>query len=614
MSSFEDTQRLAQTMARESRDREGLRPKTQDKSKPVFLRARFIFLAIILSTLPTAVLVRAAYIQMVTADFLRDQGDSRSMRLTQLLEPRATITDRHGEELAVSIPSESLWVDPVEVLSAQETYPTLFTSEGWKQLSHMIDMEPNVLTDWVTTRGKRRFSYLKRHLSQNQAEVIRALKLPGMHLMAEARRFYPTGEVSAHITGFTNVDGKGLEGVERSYDKWLSGEPGKVLVRKDLLGNVIESAQILKTPKSGNDLTLSIDNRIQTISYMELKKAYQQNHADSASVVVLDIETGEILSMVNQPSFNPNYRETLDVQALRNRAVTDVFEPGSTLKPFTALAALQSGKFTPESMIDTRAMKVNGYWVGRAHHDGVLSVADIIKKSSNVGVTKMALSLPEDEFLDMFAELGFGSDTGSGFPGESMGVFRERKHWSDIEKATLSFGYGISVTALQLAKAYAVLGSGGILRPVTFIKQEKKAPGKRIFSEKLTREVLAMMEKVVQEGGTGTKANLESYQVAGKTGTAIKAKSGGYGDDYIAVFAGVAPMSKPRLAIVVMVNNPKGDTYYGGELAAPVFAAIMERSLRWLDVPPDKKVTPLMLVQNKPVEKKISKILAGVAQ
>ncbi len=597
MSRFEDTQRLAQTMVRKQRTRD-----KKEKTPSGFLRGRFIFMVTILAVLTCSVLVMAAYIQMISSDFLRDQGDARSVRLSKLEAPRASITDRNGEELAISIPSESLWVDPVQVLSSLGEYPGLFKSEGWKQLSELAGMKQEVLVDWINNRSKKRFVYLKRHLNQNQANVIKALKLPGIHLLAEPRRFYPAAEVAAHVTGFTNTSGKGLEGFERTFDKWLSGEPGQVLVRRDLLGNVIERKKVLKAPESGHEVALSLDARIQTIAYVELKKVFQHVKADSATVVVLDVQSGEVLAMVNQPSFNPNNRVSLDVNAVRNRAATDVFEPGSTLKPFTALAALQSGQYLPNTMIDTNAIKLNGYWVGRAHNYGLLSVSDVIKKSSNVGVSKMALSLPTDDFLNMFYQLGFGTDTGSGFPGESMGVFREKRRWSDIEKATLSYGYGISVTALQLARAYAVLGSGGVIRPVTFLRQDEVVVGERLFSKSITKKILLMMEKVVEKGGTGTRASIEGYRVAGKTGTAIKSNSGGYGDDYVAIFAGVAPLTNPKLAIVVMVDNPKGDEYYGGDLAAPIFSNIMERSLRWLDVSPDKIELPMMIANSLPVK------------
>ncbi len=589
MKGFDETQRLAQTMVKKHRAN-----KKVDKNNPQFLRGRFLFFVIMLSLLPAAVFVRTAYIQLWKADFLKGEGDARILRLSRLEASRGTITDRHGEELAVSIPANSIWIDPVQLLASMEKEPQLFFSPAWRQLAKLVNEKPQKLINWVKLRAKKRFIYLKRHINQQQSQIVKALKIPGIHLLAESRRFYPAGEVFSHVIGFTNIDGKGLEGIENAFNKVLVGKAGQVLVQRDLLGNVIDERKILKAPENGQNITLSLDARIQTIAYIELKKEFERVKATAASAVVLDVKTGEVLAMVNQPSYNPNNRKHLVISALRNRALTDVFEPGSTLKPFTALAALESGKFNTQTMIDTTAIKVNGYWIGREHNYGLLSVSDIIKKSSNVGVTKMALALPTDDFLELFHKLGFGSDTGSGFPGESSGQFKDKLRWSDIDKATLSYGYGISVTALQLARAYAVLGAGGELRPVSFLRQDEPVESEKIISKSSTDGVLLMMEHVLDDGGTGIKARVAGYRVAGKTGTSIKAKSGGYGDDYIAIFAGIAPISDPRLAVVVMIDNPQGDEYYGGEVSAPVFSAIMERSLRWLDVRPDKYQRPLL--------------------
>lgn len=589
MKGFEETQRLAQKLVKKQRVN-----KKRDANEPVFLRGRFLFFVCLLAILPISILFRAGYVQVIKAKFLKGEGDLRIVKLSQLAAFRGTITDRNGEDLAISIPADSIWIDPVQLFSSTKNVQTIFSSPGWQQLANLVHEQPQKLEQWLKQRSNRRFVYLKRHVSQYQSQIVRKLHIPGIHLLKEAKRFYPTGEVASHILGFNNIDGKGIEGLERAYDKVLQGKKGRALVQKDLLGNVIDKRSIIKAPVDGREIHLSIDARIQTIAYVELKKMVEKVHASAATAVVLDVNSGEILAMVNQPSYNPNNRNNLDVSTLRNRAVTDSFEPGSTLKPFTALAALASGKFKPDTMIDTSPMKVNGYWVGRDHHYGILSVSDIIKKSSNVGVTKMALALPTEQFLNLFYQLGFGMDSGSGFPGEINGQFKERIKWSDIDKATLSYGYGISVTALQLARAYAVLGSGGILRPVTFIKQENPVTGQRIINEKSTRRVLKMMEHVLDDGGTGTRARVQGYRVAGKTGTSRKAKAGGYSDKYVAVFAGVAPITHPRLAVVVMVDDPKGDEYYGGEVSAPVFSAIMERSLRWLDIAPDKKPQKLV--------------------
>ena len=597
MKGFDETQRLAQSMIKKGRAN-----KKRDESKPVFLRGRFIFLSVALSILPVVIMARAAYIQIWTADFLRSEGDARSVRLSKIEANRGTITDRNGEELAISIPADSVWIDPVQLLTATEKHSNLFSSPAWKQLSQMVGEKPTALSKWVQTRASKRFVYLKRQLTNQQSEIIKALKIPGVHLLAEPRRFYPAGEVAAHVSGFTNIDGKGLEGIERAFDKQLGGEKGQVLVHKDLLGNVIERQQILKAPRNGSDVVLSLDARIQTIAYVELKKTVERVKAKSATAIVMDVNTGEILAMVNQPSYNPNNRKQNDIGAFRNRAVTDFFEPGSTLKPFTAVAALNSGKFNSTTVIDTKPMKVNGYWIGRDHDYGKISVSEIIKKSSNVGVTKMALAIPTDDFISLFYNLGFGMDSGSGFPGESNGLFKERTRWSDIEKATLAYGYGISVTAMQLARAYSVLGSGGLIRPATFIRQQDSVETERLFSKKIAQQILLMMEEVLDDGGTGIKARVKGYRVAGKTGTSRKATSGGYSDNYVAIFAGVAPITNPRLAVVVMVDDPKGDEYYGGEVSAPVFAAIMERSLRWLEVAPDKDTSPIVASHSKDLQ------------
>ena len=598
MRGFDQTQRLAQTMVKKQRANKKL-----NQNGPVFLRGRFLFFVFLLALLPISIVVRAAYIQVFNADFLKGEGDLRIVKLSQLPAFRGTLTDRNAEELAISIPSKTIWIDPVQLFNQSKDTLSLFSSPGWKQLAQLVGDKPEKLSLWLQDRSNKRFVYLKRNISQYQSKIVRALHIPGVHLLSESRRFYPTGEVAAHVLGFTNIDGKGLEGIERAFDKVLQGQNGKAMVQKDLLGNVIDKRNIIKAPLNGQNINLSIDARIQTIAYVELKKMVEKVHASAGTAVVLDVNSGEVLAMVNQPSYNPNNRQHLDVASIRNRAVTDSFEPGSTLKPFTALAALASGKFRSNSMIDTRPLKVNGYWVGKDHNYGMLSVSDIIKKSSNVGVTKMALALPTDQFLKIFYQLGFGQDTGSGFPGENTGLFKDKIHWSDIDKATLSYGYGISVTALQLARAYSVLGSGGIIRPVTFLKQNHTVVGRRIISQKYTLAVLKMMEHVLDDGGTGTRARVQGYRVAGKTGTSRKAKSGGYSDKYVAVFAGVAPISNPKLAVVVMVDDPKGDEYYGGEVSAPVFSAIMESSLRWLDIAPDQKTQTLVSSQAHPSAK-----------
>ncbi|RLA02049.1 MAG: peptidoglycan glycosyltransferase FtsI, partial [Gammaproteobacteria bacterium] len=411
-------------------------------------------------------------------------------------------------------------------------------------------------------------------------------------------RYYPTAEVSAHIVGFTDIDDRGLEGIEKAFDHRLKRENGRRKILKDRRGNPIEEANILSSAQSGEDLSLSIDIRIQTNAYQQLKAAVLQYQAKAGTAVVLDIDTGEVLAMVNQPSYNPNNRKTRVPNATRNRAITDVFEPGSTVKPLTAISALTSGKYRSKTAIDTSPglIRVGGRWVRDSRDYGVLSVSDVIKKSSNVGVTRIALSLDDDEFLDSFYKVGFGMDNATGFPGETSGHLNVRKNWSAIEKATLSFGYGLDVSTLQLAKAYAVLGGLGMSRPVSLLKVEGPIVGEQVIDPYISRQVIAMMEQVVATDGTGKKAKIEGYRVSGKTGTARKAVAGGYGDEYIAVFAGVAPVRNPRLAIVVMIDDPQGESYYGGDVSAPIFANIMEQSLRTLNIAPDASNSPQLTV------------------
>ncbi len=551
-----------------------------------------------------ALAVRAAWIQVLDNDFLKSQGDSRTNEYQGINSHRGVITDRNGIELASSIPVKSLWVNPDRIFKEQEKYPDLFETTAWAQLASMVDMSVAELTNWTKKRSKKKFVWLKRQLEPSHSAIIRRISIPGINLETESRRYYPTAEVSAHIVGFTDIDEHGLEGIEKAFDDRLHSEKGRRKIVKDRRGNHIDQANILEDAKSGEDLSLSIDIRIQTIAYRRLKAAVKRYGAKGGSVVVLDIDTGEVLAMANQPSYNPNNRKTRIANATRNRAITDVFEPGSTVKPLTAVSALSSGKYTSSSKIDTSpgVIRVGGRWVRDSGHNyGVLSVSDVIKKSSNVGVTRIALSLEDDEFLDSFYKVGFGTDNATGFPGETSGHLNIRKNWSPIEKATLSYGYGLDVSTLQLAKAYAVLGSLGKNRPINLLKVQGPVVGQQVIDPYIARQVVGMMEQVVSsKGGTGKKAQVAGYRVAGKTGTAWKAVAGGYSDDYVAVFAGVAPVRNPRLAIVVMIDDPRGEAYYGGEVSAPVFAEIMESALRTLNIAPDaSKINQLAIASSQ---------------
>jgi cell division protein FtsI (penicillin-binding protein 3) len=533
--------------------------------------------------------VRAAWIQVLDNDFLKSQGDSRTVRYQGINSHRGIITDRNGIELASSIPVSSVWVDATAILKESAKYPDFFETGAWAQLATLVDMKPSELTNWVQSRATKKFAWLKRHVEPSHSSIIRRLKIPGVNLEQESRRYYPTAEVSAHIVGFTDIDERGLEGIEKAYDERLQGEQGKRKIIRDRKGNPIQAANILSDAKLGEDLNLSIDIRIQTTAYQRLKAAVKNYGAKAGTAVVIDIDTGEVLAMVNQPSYNPNNVSSRIPNATRNRAITDLFEPGSTVKPLTAVSALASGKFNRNTIIDTSPglLRVGGRWVRDGLNHGKLSVSEVIQKSSNVGVTRMALALEDDEFLQSFYQVGFGSDNATGFPGETSGHLNVRRNWSAIEKATISYGYGLVVSTLQLAKSYAILGAMGKSRPISLLKVDGPVLAEQAIEPHIAKQVLAMMEQVVSSGGTGTKAKVAGYRVSGKTGTSRKAIAGGYGDEYFAVFAGVAPVRNPRLAIAVMIDDPKGDEYYGGDVAGPVFAEIMESALRILNIAPD---------------------------
>ena len=533
--------------------------------------------------------VRAAWIQLYESEFLKSQGESRVVRYQGINGQRGIIRDRNGEELATSIPVHSVWVDPERVLIEKEKYPDLFETSAWIQLASLFDMSGDDLTDWVESRSTRRFVWLERHIDPTHANIILRLKIPGINLEEESKRFYPAAEVAAHVVGFTDIDEQGLEGIERAFDSRLKGEDGKRRIVKDLHGNPIHAGDVLDDAMIGDDLELSIDIRIQTQAYKTLKAAVKKYRAKAGTAVVMDIDTGEILAMVNQPSYNPNNLSSRVPNATRNRAITDVFEPGSTAKPITAVSALASGLYDADSIINTAPgyMRVGGRWVRDAINHGRLTVSQVIEKSSNIGVAHMALSMDDDTFTDSFYKVGFGSHNATGFPGETSGHLNIRRNWSDIEKATLSFGYGLDVSALQLTKAYAILGGLGKSRPVSLLKVDGPVPHEQVIDPRVASEVIQMMEQVVSEEGTGNKAKVDGYRVSGKTGTARKAIPGGYGNEYFAVFAGVAPVRNPRLSVVVMIDDPAGEMFHGGDVSAPVFASIMKHSLRTLNIAPD---------------------------
>jgi cell division protein FtsI (penicillin-binding protein 3) len=492
------------------------------------------------------------------------------------------ILDRNGEALAVSTPVDTVWADPRKLAQVPQEFP---------RLAKALDRDPQWLARRVTSSLDREFIYLVRHMRPQDAAKVKALGIPGVDTLREYRRYYPAGEVTGHLLGFTNVDDVGQEGLELAYDQWLGGEPGEKRVMRDSLGRTIEDIERIRAPRPGQDLYTSIDLRVQYLAYRELKAAVQANHARSGSVVVLDVQTGEVLAMVNQPAFNPNDREQYAASRYRNRATNDFFEPGSSIKPFVVAAGLESGRYQPDTLIDTGPgmMRVGIKTVKDKHNLGTIDVTTVLAKSSNVGVAKIALSLKPQDMWSAFDQFGFGRVTGSGFPGESAGILTSPQHWRAIGQATMSYGYGLSVTPLQLAQAYAVLAARGVRRPVSLRKLDAPPAGEQVIDEKVAHELVTMMEAVVSDTGTARRARVMGYRVSGKTGTAWKAsEAGGYSTNkYMAVFGGVVPASNPRLAAVVVIDEPTGGAYYGGEVAAPVYSAVMSGALRLLAVAPD---------------------------
>ncbi len=455
-----------------------------------------------------------------------------------------------------------------------------------------MKLQPEQLQRLLGQRKSREFVYLRRHLSPDLADQVMALAIPGLYLQQEYRRYYPAGEVAAHLVGFSNVDDQGQEGLELAFDDWLSGEPGAKRVVKDGRRHIIENVENIRSARPGKALALSIDRRIQYLAYRELKAAVRQHRARSGSMVVLDNRTGEVLAMVNQPAFNPNNRKGLKPNRMRNRALTDVFEPGSTMKPFVIAAALETGDYRTASTINTSPglVQVGVHTVRDKHDYGLLDLTGVLRKSSNVGASKIALALEPEDFWSGLSDAGFGVVTESGFPGEASGYLADFNRWRDIERATLAYGYGLSVTAVQLAQAYSVLANDGYRVPVTLLKRDADSKPERqaVFSPAVARAVRKMMESVVAADSTAPLAAVNGYRVAGKTGTAHKSEAGGYAEKrYLSVFAGMAPASAPRLVAVVVINEPSNGEYYGGKVAAPVFSSVMSGALRLLNIPPD---------------------------
>lgn len=529
-----------------------------------------------------ALVARAVDLQLLDDGFLEGQGDARFTRVATLSAVRGAIYDRNGEALAASMPVDTVWASPREVVKASDQIP---------RLAEALNRDPKWLTQVLTSNLERDFVYLVRHMRPSDAAQVAALKIPGVYQQREYQRFYPAGEVTGHLLGFTKkYEDIGQEGLELAYDRWLGAEAGKKRVIQDRYGRTVEDIESIRAPRPGSDLVTSIDLRIQYLAYRELKAAVQQYDAKAGSMVVLDVDTGEILAMVNQPSYNPNDRDQVAASRYRNRAATDIFEPGSSIKPFVAAAGIASGRYHADTVIDTSPgfVRVGVKTIPDKHNLGAVTLTTVLAKSSNVGMTKMALSLTPESIHDTLTAFGFGQVSGSGFPGESAGLLNDASHWRRIGQATISYGYGLSVTPLQLAHAYATLGAGGVSRPVTLRRIDAPVAGQRVIDERVARELLSMMETVVSQDGTGKGAALAGYRVAGKTGTAHTAVAGGYATDrYKATFGGVVPASRPRLAAIVVIDEPGGRLYYGGDVAAPVFANVMAGALRLLGVPPD---------------------------
>ncbi len=528
-----------------------------------------------------SLVARAVHLQVLDTDFLTREADSRHLRTEKISAHRGTITDRNGEPLAISTPVDSIWANPQQLAPAMDSVPALAAALG---------VDSQMLMRRITRSMDKEFLYLKRHLNPEQAADVLALELPGINVQREYRRYYPASEVTGHLVGFTNIDDEGQEGLELAFNHWLAGESGAKRVLKDRLGRSIENVASIRPPHHGKDLRTSIDLRLQYLSYRTLKSAIKTHNARSGSIVVLDVKTGEVLAMVNQPTYNPNDRSQFSAERYRNRAITDIFEPGSSLKPLVVAAALESGQYRPSSIIDTAPgfVVVGPKKIEDTRNLGRVSLTTILARSSNVGITKLAMTLQPDQLWDTMTQFGLGALTTSGFPGESAGMLTHYSNWRPISQATLAYGYGISVTPLQLAQAYAAIGDHGRMRPVSLMALEQPAEADQVIGEATADAVRRMLEEVVRPGGTGTKAAIDGYRVAGKTGTAWKFATGGYSKDkYISIFAGLAPASDPQLATVVVIDEPSGELYYGSDVAAPVFADVMAESLRLLAVSPD---------------------------
>jgi len=537
--------------------------------------------------LVAALLVKTLDMQILRSEFFEQQGDARQLRTVSISAHRGDIVDRNGEPFAVSAPVHSIWLNPKV---SKDHLDALL------KVARMLSIDVISLKEKIKRNSHREFLYLKRHASPELAAEVMALKVPGVALRNEYRRYYPSGEVAAHVVGFSDIDDNGQEGIELAFDEWLKGVPGKKRVIRDRLGRAFDDVERIKSAQPGKPIKLSLDKSLQYLTYRTLKAAVLKHNAVAGSAVVLDVQTGEVLAMVNQPSFNVNDRKKLQSQATRNRAVTDVFEPGSTMKPITVAAALESGRWKPFYKVETAPgyMSVKGNMIRDHKNYGDLDVGGVLEKSSNVGISKIALAMDAEQQWSMYQKLGLGAVTSSGFPGEAGGQLSLNASINDFERASLAFGYGVSVTALQLAQAYSAIAADGLLHPVSFLYDEEKeqgqvVEGQRVMSVETARAVRKMMQRVISDKGTGKLASVANYSVAGKTGTVHKFIAGGYAEDrYLSIFAGMVPADQPELVMVVMIDEPRNGEYFGGLVAAPVFSQVMSGAMRLLDIAPDR--------------------------
>ncbi|HHT7857767.1 peptidoglycan glycosyltransferase FtsI [Pasteurella multocida] len=545
-----------------------------------FLKWRYFSSLLIIIGCLVVLIGKAASVQIINSDTLTDEADKRSLRIQEIQSVRGSILDRHGQLLSVSVPMYSIVADPKDIFDKN----SFLDKERWKALAEVLGISYHDMIKRIEKNPKSRFVYLSRQVSPTVADYVRELKLKGVVLKNEARRFYPRVEEVAHLIGYTNIDGDGIEGIEKSFNSMLIGKSGSRTYRKDKFGNIVENIADVKK-YDAQDVTLSIDEKLQSMVYREIKKAVAENKAESGTAVLVDVRTGEVLAMANAPSYNPNNRVGVKADFMRNRAITDTFEPGSTVKPFVVLAALQRGAAKRNEVINTGPLVLNGHEIRDVAPRDQLTLDGILEHSSNRGVSRLALRMPPSALMETYMHAGLGKPTDLGLIGEQSGLLNvNRKRWSDIERANVAYGYGINATPLQIARAYVTLGSFGIYRPLSITKVDPPVIGQRVYPEKITREVVNMMEKVAIKN---KKAMVEGYRVGIKTGTAKKLENGRYVDKYIAYTAGVAPISDPRYALIVLINDPKAGQYYGGAISAPVFSSIMGYALRVNNIPPD---------------------------